>query len=78
MNPVNIKVKYTLTVKPNSVPPGEMVRCWLPYPYETRDRQTDVEFISANYENFILSPFNSPHRSIYLEAVAEKDSPLVF
>jgi transglutaminase-like putative cysteine protease len=78
VKPVNIKVKYTLRVKPNSVPPGELVRCWLPYPSETRDRQTDVEFISASYENFIVSPFNSAHRSIYLEAIAEKDSPLVF
>jgi transglutaminase-like putative cysteine protease len=78
VKPVNIKVKYILTVKPNAVPPGEVVRCWLPYPSELRDRQTDVEFISANYENFVISPFNSPHRSIYLEAVAEKDSALVF
>lgn len=78
VNPVTIKVKYTLTVKPNAVPPGEIVRCWLPYPAEVRDRQTGVEFISANYENFVIAPYTSTHRSIYLEAPAEKDSPLVF
>jgi len=78
VNPVTIKVKYTLTVKPNAVPPGEIVRCWLPYPAEVRDRQTGVEFISANYENFVIAPYTATHRSIYLEAPAEKDSPLVF
>jgi transglutaminase-like putative cysteine protease len=78
VKPITIKVKYQLTVKPNAVPNGEVVRCWLPYPAEVRDRQTDVEFISANYENFIIAPFTTKHRSIYLEAPAEKDSPLVF
>jgi len=78
VNPVTIKVKYNLTVKPNSVPAGEIVRCWLPYPAEVRDRQTGVEFISANYENFVIAPYTTTHRSIYLEAPAEKDSPLVF
>ena len=78
VNPVTISVRYRVTVKPNVVPEGEIVRCWLPYPAENRERQKNVEFISANYENFIISPFTSTHRSIYLEAPAEKDSPLVF
>ncbi|MBN8545150.1 MAG: transglutaminase domain-containing protein [Ignavibacteria bacterium] len=78
VKPVTIKVKYTLTVKPNAVPSGEIVRCWLPYPAEVRDRQTGVELISANYENFVISPYTTTHRSVYLEAPAEKDSPLVF
>ena len=78
VKPVTIKVKYNITVKPNAVPPGEIVRCWLPYPAEVRDRQTGVQFISANYENFVIAPYTATHRSIYLEAPAEKDSPLVF
>lgn len=78
VNPMTISVRYRLTVKPNVVPAGEIVRCWLPYPAENRERQGDVEFISANYDNFIIAPSTSTHRSIYLEAPAGQDSPLVF
>ncbi|MBV6444485.1 MAG: transglutaminase domain-containing protein [Ignavibacteriales bacterium] len=78
VNPVTITVKYTLVVDPNAVPPGEVVRCWLPFPAENRDRQTEVEFLSANCENFVIAPFNATHRTIYMEAVSEQDSEVVF
>ena len=38
--PVNMKVRYTITLKPNTIPDGEMVRCWLPYPTENNRRQS--------------------------------------
>ncbi|KAA6308807.1 hypothetical protein EZS27_039591, partial [termite gut metagenome] len=30
--PQRFRVTYTLTVNPNAVPEGEIIRCWLPYP----------------------------------------------
>jgi hypothetical protein len=30
--PQRVKVKYTLTVNPDAVPNGKLIRCWLPYP----------------------------------------------
>ena len=76
--PAEMIISYTLTVAPDAVPPGETVRCWLPYPREDHPRQQSVRFISASYENFLLAPDSAVHRTIYMEAKAEKSMPLIF
>ncbi|MCK7523541.1 MAG: hypothetical protein MZV64_40765 [Ignavibacteriales bacterium] len=45
--PVKMKIKYSLTVKPNVVPEGEIIRCWLPYPRESNPRQTDIQLLKC-------------------------------
>ncbi|MDR2950556.1 MAG: transglutaminase domain-containing protein [Prevotella sp.] len=77
-SPVKMKVKYIITLKPNVVPAGEMVRCWLPYPREDNRRQTDVKLLSVNDNNYIISPADYAQRTLYMQKVAEKDKPLTF
>ena len=76
--PVKMQVKYELTLKPNAVPDGETVRCWLPWPREDHRRQTNVQLISINSDHFIISPEQYAHRTIYMEKIAQKDEPLKF
>jgi hypothetical protein len=76
--PVDMKIIYTLTVKPDAVPAGETVRCWLPWPKENDLRQQKVGFISASQKDYIIAPDSAVHRTIYMEAKAEKGTPLVF
>lgn len=76
--PVEMLVNYTLSVHPNAVPEGEVVKCWLPWPKENHSRQQEVRFISASGDNYLISPDSMIHRSIYMEAVAEKDKAVVF
>ncbi len=76
--PVNMTINYTITVFPDAVPPGETVRCWLPYPREDHPRQGNVKLISASPENYLIAPDSAVHRTIYLEAKAEKGKPVVF
>ena len=76
--PVHMKVKYTVTLKPNAVPAGEVVRCWLPYPREDNRRQEDIKLISVSDQNFLISPENYTHRTLYMQKVAEKDKPTIF
>jgi hypothetical protein len=76
--PVDLKIDYILTIKPGSVPPGEIVRCWLPYPKENNPRQKNIIFISASHPDYIISPDSAIHRTIYMEARSEKNIPLVF
>lgn len=71
-------VKYTLTVVPNAVPEGETVKCWLPWPKEYNIRQQNIRFISASDNNYIMSPDSVIHRTIYMEAIAEKNKPVIF
>jgi len=76
--PVEMLVNYTLTVYPNAVPEGEIVKCWLPWPKENNARQQEVRLISASDDDYLISPDSMTHRSIYMEAVAEKDKPVIF
>ncbi len=76
--PVNMTINYTLTVLPDAVPPGETVRCWLPYPREDHPRQGNVKLISASPGDYLIAPDSAVHRTIYFEAKAEKGKPVVF
>lgn len=75
---VKMTVKYELTLHPNVVPDGEVVRCWLPYPREDNRRQSNVKLLSVNDSNYIISPAQYHHRTLYLEKVAKKGEPLKF
>lgn len=74
----NFKITYTLTVKPNAVPAGEIVKCWLPYPKENHPRQQRLKLINASEEKYIIAPDSVLQRTIYMEKKAEKDSATKF
>ena len=72
-----MRVTYTVTVKPNEVPEGEIIRVWMPYPRENK-RSGNIKLLSISNENYIISPDSYAHKSIYMEAPAVKDSAMVF
>lgn len=76
--PVNLTINYTITVSADAVPAGEIVRSWLPYPKENHPRQHNVRLLSTSEENFVLAPDSAIHRTIYMEAKAEKGLPVIF
>jgi hypothetical protein len=76
--PVEMTVDYTITVKPDVVPAGEMVRCWIPWPKESHPRQQNIKLISASQQNYQIAPDSVIHRTLYMEAKSEKGVPLVF
>ena len=77
-SPVKMQVKYELILQANAVPDGETVRCWLPYPREDHRRQSNAQLLSVNSENYVISPEQYAHRTIYMEKIAKKDEPLNF
>ena len=80
-NPVevqNMEITYWLTVKPNAVPGGKMIRCWLPAPREGSVRQTGFKRLKSDPENSVLSPGNYLQRTFYMEKKAVKDRPTRF
>ncbi len=76
--PASMTINYTLTVNADAVPPGEVVRCWLPYPKEDHPRQKNIRLLSTSETDFTLSPDSGIHRTIYMESKAEKDFPVSF
>ncbi len=76
--PVDMKITYTITVQPDAVPEGEIIRCWLPYPRENHARQTGVKLLSVSEEDFVIAPDSTTHRTLYLERKAEKGTETTF
>jgi hypothetical protein len=76
--PKKMKITYTLTVPANAVPAGETVRCWLPYPRTDNRRQTNIELLSINSDNYLISPNEYLHKSLYIEKTAQENEPAVF
>lgn len=68
-----IKVNYTIRLKANQVPEGELVRCWLPYPRSGSKRLSKVEFLGANQDDYIIAPNETMQRTVYMEKKAVKD-----
>jgi transglutaminase-like putative cysteine protease len=76
--PLKMTVKFEVTLKPNAIPEGEVVRCWLPYPREDHRRQSNIHLLSVNEDNYVISPAQYAHRTIYMEKTTVKDEPLHF
>ncbi|MCB0571168.1 MAG: transglutaminase domain-containing protein [Phaeodactylibacter sp.] len=76
--PRQIRITYTLRVKPGAVPDGEMVRAWLPYPRASSGRLGPVQLISSSEPFYIISPLAYPHTSIYMEKAARANEWVEF
>ncbi len=76
--PQNMNITYKLTVKPNVVPSGEVIRCWLPAPREGNARQSGFKILKTNPAEFSLASNDFLQRTFYMEKVAEQDKPTVF
>jgi hypothetical protein len=76
--PVNMKITYTITVLPDAVPDGEIIRCWLPWPKRTHPRQQKTELLSSSDSDYIIAPDSAVHSTIYMESISKKGIPAVF
>lgn len=76
--PREFQVKFSISVKPDAVPDGEVIRCWLPYPKGNHLRQQHVEFISASQDRYVISGDTCVHRTIYMEKAAEQGVQTLF
>lgn len=75
---VKFHVKHTATLKPGIVPPGEIVRCWFPYPQAYR-QQKEPSFIASSPAGARISMPGSAMRTLYLEQpTAGADQPTTF
>ena len=64
--PTRFTLSYSISVKPDMVPAGETVRCWLPYPKENRARQHHIKLLSTSQKDYKISPDTCGHRSVYM------------
>ena len=77
-DPKHFRIRYSITVKPDAVPEGETVRCWLPMPRTDVPRQKNVKLLSTSQPDFVRSPMDYAHSTVYMEKKAEAGKPTVF
>ncbi|MDR1553964.1 MAG: transglutaminase domain-containing protein [Prevotellaceae bacterium] len=76
--PKKMKITYTLTVPANTVPANETIRCWLPYPRTDSRRQTNIELLSVDAADYLISSDEYLHKSLYIEKRAVENEAAVF
>ena len=64
------QITFTLDVDANAVPDGEVVRVWLPYPFEN-GRQRNIKLIASSHDPQFSE--GSVHHTVYMEDKAVKD-----
>ncbi len=64
--PTKWHIDYTLTVKPDLVPVGETIKCWLPFP-RNNGYNRDIKIISTEPEAKIIAPEEALQRTLYFE-----------
>jgi hypothetical protein len=77
-NPVSMKLTYTIEVKPNAVPDGETIRCWMPFPRVGNARQKNIKLLKSDPEMAVVAPESDFQRAVYMEKKAVKDQPTLF
>ena len=70
-----VEMTYFLEVPANTVPVGETIKAWLPFPYDN-GRQRNFKIISTTSP--VTHSVGSVHHTVYMEQKAEKDKPTRF
>lgn len=76
--PVTMKIDYSISVNPNVVPNGEMIRCWIPFPREIENRQYKIKILDSEPTDYHLADNSNLQRTIYFEKQAVKDEEIKF
>jgi transglutaminase-like putative cysteine protease len=76
-SPHTWRVTYGLTVKPDMVPAGEIIRAWLPLAH-VASRQQNIRVVSTDPPRYIQSDTNGGLSSVYLEKPSLGGQPTKF
>ncbi|MCX7555894.1 transglutaminase domain-containing protein [Xanthomonadaceae bacterium JHOS43] len=73
-----VRVVQSLTVKPDAVPAGEVIRAWIPFPRAIPGQQQDVILLASEPAARRVAPESTLQRTVYLEKPAEAGRPTEF
>ncbi|MDF1548350.1 MAG: transglutaminase-like domain-containing protein [Bacteroidales bacterium] len=71
-------LRYRINLAAEAVPAGEIVRCWMPWPKEIHERQTNINLINVSENEYVIATDSNLQRSIYMEKVARAGEETVF
>jgi hypothetical protein len=67
IKPIRIRWHYSISLLPDMVPEGEIIRCWIPFPREIPGRQTEISLLDTDPDEHLIAPNDFLQRTIYLE-----------
>ncbi len=76
--PRRVRITYSVTVNPDTVPAGESVRAWLPFPRVIPGQQQDVQLVESTPAKAVVAPESALQRTVYLERPASAGQPTSF
>lgn len=76
--PTPMQLEYSIELKAGSVGPGEMIRCWLPFPKEIPGRQELIKAGDFFPGHEIISSSEVVHRSVFMEQKADSAGSALF
>jgi transglutaminase-like putative cysteine protease len=78
VEPVRLRIDYTITVNPDVVPAGETIRCWIPFPREIPWRQTEITIVKSFPGIYQVADNANLQRTVYLEQPSAGSAPTRF
>lgn len=75
--PQRYRVEMKITITSGTVPAGELIRCWMPFPRVSLINR-DIKLLSTYPEKYFLAPPEQLQRSIYFEQPALNDKDTTF
>jgi len=73
-----VRIGFKLTINPDAVPPGETVRCWMPFPRISSPRQPAANLISSFPAEVIRSSEQALQSTLYATQIKEAGKPAIF
>ena len=70
VSPHRWRITQSLTVNPDAVPAGEVIRAWIPYPREIPGQQEAIHFVASEPALHRIAPKSALQRTVYLERKA--------
>jgi len=78
LRPNRIRVTQSITVDADTVPAGETVRAWIPYPRAIAGQQENIQWLGSVPQGAQVAPEETLQRTAYLERKAVAGTPTEF
>ncbi|MGY1424736.1 transglutaminase-like domain-containing protein [Lysobacter sp. A289] len=76
--PRRVRVTQKLSVPADTVPAGEMVRAWIPFPRAIAGQQEAIDLLDSEPDDAVIAPDSVAQRTVYLERPARAGEPTNF
>jgi len=78
VEPTRFRITQSVEVPAGTIPAGETLRCWIPFPREIEGRQVDIRIEGTTPTEHVLASADALQRTIYFEQEAAAETAALF